>query len=72
MKLSLYSRVKYVGPNGIYDCIGENDVGYIIEDYGDGNYEVEFCDADGSTRAQSVIPEAFLQSTEVSTSKSGR
>ncbi|SDS86306.1 DUF4926 domain-containing protein [Pseudomonas trivialis] len=64
MKLALYSRVKYVGPNGHYHCIGDNEIGYIIEDYGDGNYEVEFCEPDGSTRAQSVIPESFLQSAE--------
>lgn len=65
MMLTLYSRVIYVGPNNLYDCIESNDVGYIIEDYGDGNYEVEFSDADGSTRAQSVIPEIFLQATEI-------
>lgn len=65
MMLTLYSRVIYVGPNSLYDCIESNDVGYIIEDYGDGNYEVEFSDVDGLTRAQSVIPEAFLQATEI-------
>lgn len=65
MMLTLYSRVIYVGPNNLYDCIESNDVGYIIEDYGDGNYEVEFSDADGSTRTQSVIPEIFLQATEI-------
>lgn len=65
MKLALYSRVIYIGPSTLYEYIKENDIGYIIEDYGDGNYEVEFSDADGSTRAQSVIPEAFLQSAEI-------
>lgn len=65
MMLALYSRVIYVGPNGLYDDIEENDVGYIIENYGDGNYEIEFSDVDGSTRVQSVIPESFLQTTEI-------
>ncbi len=65
MKLTLYSRVRYVGPSGLYDCIEPNDVGYIIEDYDDGNYEVEFSNADGSTKAQSVISEDFLQLAEV-------
>jgi hypothetical protein len=48
----VYSRVIYVGPNGLYDDVEENDVGYIIENYGDGNYEIECSDVDGSTRAQ--------------------
>ncbi|PWU29944.1 hypothetical protein DK254_07305 [Pseudomonas sp. RW407] len=65
MKLALYSRIRYIGPSGLYDGVKVNDVGYIIEDYDDGNYEVEFSDADGSTRAQSVIPEDFLQLAEI-------
>jgi len=64
MKLVLYSRVIYIGPNSFYDFIKESDVGYIIEDYEDGNYEVEFSDADGSTRVQTVVPEVFLRSIE--------
>lgn len=65
MKLALYSRVIYDGPDGLYECIARNDVGYVIEDYGDGNYEVEFSDVDGSTKAQSVISEDFLKSSEI-------
>lgn len=65
MTLTLYSRVVYIGQDGIYECIENNDVGYVIEDYGDGNYEVEFSDACGSTMAQAVIPEIFLQPAEV-------
>ena len=64
MKLALYSRVRYVGPNGFYNFVKENDIGYIIEDYQDGNYEVEFSNADGSTREQAVIPGDFLQLAE--------
>jgi hypothetical protein len=52
-----------VGPNGLYNGIDENDVGYIIEDYGDGNYEVEFSDIDGSTRALAAISSIHLKVT---------
>lgn len=63
MMLALYYRVTYVGPSGLYDGINENDVGYIIEDYGDGNYEVEFSDIDGSTRALAAISSIHLKVT---------
>jgi hypothetical protein len=59
--LALYSRVTYVGPTGLYEDIEENDVGYVIEDYGDGSYEVEFSEADGSTKALAAIPSARLR-----------
>lgn len=65
MNLSLYSRIVYIGPNGLYADVNERDVGYIIEDYGDGNFEVEFSGADGSTKAQFAIPEGFLKSAEI-------
>jgi Domain of unknown function (DUF4926) len=58
MTLKVFSRVEFVGQR--HDELSTGDVGYIIEDYGDGNYEVEFSSPDGSTRVQAVISENEL------------
>ncbi|HET6552558.1 MAG TPA: DUF4926 domain-containing protein [Dyella sp.] len=58
MTIKLFSRVEFVGAQ--HDELRAGDIGYIIEDYGDGNYEVEFSNADGSTRAQVVVNEKDL------------
>lgn len=55
MSLSIYSRVCYIGPEDIQEKINPGDVGQIIEDYGDGNYEVEFSNSDGIARVLVVI-----------------
>ena len=61
MSLELYSRVQFTGSTNDFPELKENDVGVIIEDYEDGNYEVEFSDPpNGITRAQVVIPQKFL------------
>lgn len=61
MSIKMYSRVRFIGPIVDFPELKENDIGAIIEDYGDGNYEVEFSDPPlGITRAQVVIPEKFL------------
>ncbi|WP_109583611.1 DUF4926 domain-containing protein [Cupriavidus plantarum] len=41
------------------------DIGYVIEDYGDGHYEVEFSNADGTTSVQAVIQNRDLTLLEV-------
>lgn len=61
MSFKIYSRVRFVGSAVDFPELKRNDIGAIIEDYGDGNYEVEFSDPPlGITRAQVVIPEKFL------------
>ena len=60
MSIKLYSRVKFVGPKKSYPDLHVGDIGYVIEDYEDGNYEVEFSNLDGSTRAQTVVSEIYL------------
>ncbi|AHB76648.1 MULTISPECIES: DUF4926 domain-containing protein [Pandoraea] len=64
MSLSIYSRVRYVGLVNVIEQINPGDVGYIIEDYSDGNYEVEFSDPDGTTRALVVIAGSDLELAE--------
>lgn len=60
MSIKLYSRVKFFGPVKDYPDLHTGDIGYVIEDYEDGNYEVEFSNPDGATRCQIVIPENYL------------
>ncbi|ATF87192.1 DUF4926 domain-containing protein [Burkholderia gladioli] len=64
VRLPIYSRVRYVGPVNVEEQINPGDIGYVIEDYGDGNYEVEFSDPDGTTRALAVIAGSGLEPAE--------
>lgn len=40
--------MRYVGQENPHDGLRVGDIGYVIEDYGDGNCEVEFYNADGT------------------------
>lgn len=60
MSIKLYSRVRFIGAVDDYPDLRVGDIGYVIEDYDDGNYEVEFSNPDGSTRVQAVISEGYL------------
>lgn len=59
MIVKLFERVEFVGDQ--HPELSKGDIGYVIEDYGDGNYEVEFSNRDGSTRAQVVLSERDLR-----------
>jgi hypothetical protein len=61
MKISIYNRVRYVGLANDQDRIHPGEIGYVIEDYGDGNFEVEFSYLDGTTRTQAVIAGSDLE-----------
>ena len=60
MSIKIYNRVRFVGPVKDYPDLRIGDIGYVIEDYEDGNYEVAFSNPDGSTRVQAVIPDRHL------------
>ncbi len=62
--LKNYSRVRLQTEK--YKSLGAYlfDVGYIIEVYPDGDYEVEFSDTNGLTTAQIVVREEDLQLAE--------
>lgn len=64
MNISLFEQVLFVGPDDFCKDLRSGDVGYVIEAYVDGNYEVEFSEVDGTTRVQAVIPEKFLLVSE--------
>ncbi|HZO12829.1 MAG TPA: DUF4926 domain-containing protein [Polyangiaceae bacterium] len=56
--LPLYSRVRLVTDRFENEGARTGMHGYVIEDYEDGNYEVEFSDpATGATLAQLVLRE---------------
>jgi hypothetical protein len=62
--LNVYNRVRYVGAPGEFERVSPDDIGYVIEDYGDGNFEVEFSNPDGTTRTQAVIARQNLELAE--------
>ncbi|KWD61418.1 hypothetical protein WL76_27395 [Burkholderia ubonensis] len=64
MKISIYNRVRYIGQSNAQERIYPGDIGYVIEDYSDGNFEVEFSNPDGTTRAQVVVAGRDLELAE--------
>jgi hypothetical protein len=60
-RLKQYSRVMLVTDNHEHEGAKRGMIGYIIEVYEDGNYEVEFSDpATGITLAQLVLTEGEI------------
>lgn len=55
MRIPNYSKVKLVTNCYVQKGVGIGSIGYVIEIYPDGNYEVEFSDKDGITIAQLVL-----------------
>ena len=62
--LHSYDRVRLM--TGVFESSGAaiSDIGYRVEVYDDRGYEVEFSDADGITKAQTVAYEKDLQLAE--------
>jgi len=55
-----YSRVQLVGNKYEADCGYNGMIGYVIESYPDGKYEVEFSNSEGISIAQFVVDEDDL------------
>ncbi len=64
--LSNYSRIRLISDNYKDEGVPENSVGYIIETYDDGAYEVEFSEPDGTTIALLALKESELELAELS------
>ena len=62
--LKNYSRVRLQTEKYMSLGVSIFDVGYIIETYPNGDYEVEFSDASGKSTAQIVAAEDELQLAE--------
>ena len=61
MTLPNYSRIKLISDAYVSLNARRGAVGYVIEIYPDGHYEVEFSDTDGATTAQIVAREDELE-----------
>ena len=62
--MKIYDRVKLLTDKYLSENVKTGSIGYIVEDYGDGNYEVEFSDPNGNTVAIFAIPKADLEIDE--------
>ncbi len=63
--MKLYSRVKLCTNKYSSEGITIGAIGYIIESYDDGNYEVEFSNKEtGETIAQVVVAEEEIEIAE--------
>ena len=62
--LENYTRVRLITDKYLPQSATRGDLGYIIETYPDGAYEVEFSDANGITFAQIAAQENELQEDE--------
>lgn len=62
MSFENYSRVRLLVDSKV--SVKAGAIGYVIEVYDDGMYEVEFSDRNGSTIAQVVVHENELQIDE--------
>lgn len=55
MRIPNYSRVRLLTDKYREQGARQNAIGYVIEVYADGEYEVEFSDANGNTVAQFAV-----------------
>jgi hypothetical protein len=65
--IPIYSRVRLTKDRFRPEGVEYGAVGYVIEVYGDGSYEVEFSDPQGITIAQIVAPSGDLEVYEPTT-----
>jgi hypothetical protein len=60
-KLKPYDTVIYRGPIWPEENLRPGDVGVVLEDYGDGNYEVQLDDPDWTAKVIFSFPGSQLQ-----------
>jgi len=59
--LNYYSRIRLTTPHYESEGVPLGSIGYLIETYSDGAYEVEFSAPDGTTIAQLVLNDSEIQ-----------
>jgi hypothetical protein len=67
--LENYSRICLLINRYESENIPKGSIGYIIETYDDGAYEVEFSDSNGITRGLLVLNESDMQLAPLSTNQ---
>lgn len=60
-QLNELDTIRYVGPFDRELALATGEVGVVLEDYGDGNYESEFSLPDGTTWPQCALPNSSLE-----------
>ncbi|OQY51615.1 MAG: hypothetical protein DRR08_05375 [Candidatus Parabeggiatoa sp. nov. 2] len=63
--LANYTRIRLISSRYQEEGLSKGAIGYIIETYDDGAYEVEFSAPDGTTIAQLVLEEDEIQRAEL-------
>lgn len=63
--LKNYTRVRLLTDDYEKEGVSGGAVGYVIETYDDGAYEVEFSDSGGTTLALLTLEESELESAEL-------
>lgn len=64
--LKNYTQIRLVTNDYENEGVSKGNVGYIVETYEDGDYEVEFSDPGGRTIALLALRESELEATELS------
>ena len=67
--MKVYDRVKLTTNKYKDEGISKGDLGTILEDYGDGYFEVDFSDNKGTTIALFAFPEEDLEKVLPQTEK---
>lgn len=62
--ISEFSVVQFIGAWDKELHLSPGEIGYVLEDYGDGNVEIEFSLPDGTTWLQYTLPKSKLQIVE--------
>ena len=70
--LKNYDRVRLVTNDYENEGVSDGAVGYIVETYDDGVYEVEFSDPEGTTLALIALRESELEFAELSKTASDK
>lgn len=63
--LKNYTRVRLLTDDYEKEGVSGGAVGYVIETYDDGTYEVEFSDSDGTSVALLTLRESELEPAEL-------
>jgi hypothetical protein len=66
MKLKNYSQVRIITDRFEHEGVKKGTIGFVIEIYEDGEYEVEISDSKGITLAQITTQECEIEPYEAS------
>lgn len=71
-KINEYDAVEYLGDFDSDLKLPKGEIGYVLDDYGDGNFEVEFSFPDGTTWLQCALPATALRAVAPQYAKSAQ